>query len=162
MWMKPWNGWYSGGTEHGAIVIRQFMITLLKAFGYLKKMDRCFWEFYWVVKCQTSVVPPIPCQEFLNRILYHQKCNVSKGTCLAWNVSKNWDPLPLRWPVLGLHRLSSEKVFPNLRSEPARTQFLILPLVLSSVSKEKFGTVVTIISLQVREISVGYFLAGYY
>lgn len=28
------------GTEHGAAIIRQFMIRLLKAFGYLKKKDQ--------------------------------------------------------------------------------------------------------------------------
>lgn len=73
---------YSGGPEHGAAVIRQFMIRLLKAFGYLKKEDRSFYEFYWVVECQTPMVPPIPGQEFLDRIFDH-KMQMSKGTCLA-------------------------------------------------------------------------------
>lgn len=62
-----------GNTEHGAAVIRQRVIRLLKARGYLVKIGGCFGECYWVGKCQTSTIPLVPGQEFLERIISPQK-----------------------------------------------------------------------------------------
>lgn len=45
-----------------------------------------------------------------------------------------------------------KNLFAYLRSEPAKAQFLMLPLVPASVSNKKFGSVITVISLQVREL----------
>lgn len=76
-----------------------------------------------VVKCQTSVVPPIPCQEFLNMIPYHWKGQCVKRCAFSIKLLQE-----LRSSAPGLHHLSAENVFPHLSSDLPRHVFLNYPL----------------------------------
>lgn len=146
-----WNPQMLRGYRVCSLVSRQCVVRLIKAFGCLKKLNWCFWEFYWLVKCQKSMVPPAPCQEFFIGMLYHSKCQCVRRYMRRM---KHLQELPsvtslVTWK--GCTTFLPKKIFLTSGLNLPSCSFWCCSLC-NHLSQMR--TVDTIISLQVRELTV--------